>query len=84
MNTKLLFAAIVVVLAATADAQPKFCQPVCGGGNQRANPNAFISSCCMEREVTIGDNFDACCASSCNTNSPCKWDDISTSASPAP
>eukprot|EP00644_Phytophthora_capsici_P014712 jgi/Phyca11/124296/e_gw1.53.410.1 len=82
MNFKTFFTAIVAAVVATTDAQSKFCQPACGGV-QRANPNAFISSCCMEREATIGANFDACCASSCDTKSPCNWDGLDISVAPA-
>ncbi|KAK1940976.1 hypothetical protein P3T76_007682 [Phytophthora citrophthora] len=82
MNTKFCFAAIIAVVTATTNAQLKFCQPACGG-DQYVNPNAFISSCCMEYEASVGANFDACCASSCNAKSPCNWENIGRSEEPA-
>ncbi|KAK1929704.1 hypothetical protein P3T76_014739 [Phytophthora citrophthora] len=83
MNTKIYFAAIAVaVVSATTDAQIRFCEPACGD-NKYANPNAFISTCCLQYEASNGANFDACCASSCNTKSPCNWDGIDHSEEPA-
>ncbi|KAG1712343.1 hypothetical protein DVH05_000091 [Phytophthora capsici] len=79
MNAKVCFAALFAVVATAVNAQdPKLCQPSCGA--EHSGQNAEISSCCQQYEVSTGANFDACCASSCSIGSPCKWENVGSSA----
>ncbi|KAG1697458.1 hypothetical protein DVH05_016330 [Phytophthora capsici] len=79
MYAKVCLAALFAAVATTANAQePKLCEPSCD--NMNVDQNAYVSSCCQQYEAHIGTNFDACCASSCDMNSPCKWENLGSAS----
>ncbi|KAK1942094.1 hypothetical protein P3T76_006416 [Phytophthora citrophthora] len=79
MNAKVCLVTLFAIVATTVNAQgSKLCQPGCGG--QNSGQNAYISSCCQQYEASAGANFDACCASSCEISSPCKWENVGSSS----
>ncbi|KAG2901298.1 hypothetical protein PC114_g13210 [Phytophthora cactorum] len=81
MNSKICFVAlfaVVVTSFAPASAQPlRVCEPACGG--QYSDQNVYIATCCQQEGHTSEDAFDKCCASSCSTSSPCKYENLGSS-----
>ncbi|KAG2781392.1 hypothetical protein JG687_00011119 [Phytophthora cactorum] len=81
-NSKICFAAFIAIVATTCDpasAQPqRVCQPSCGA--QFSDQNVWIATCCQQKGAVSDDAFNKCCASSCSTGSPCKWEDLGSAS----
>ncbi|ETL41060.1 hypothetical protein F441_08105 [Phytophthora nicotianae CJ01A1] len=76
MNAKIFFVALFAVATtsfAPASAQPlRVCEPACG--EKYSYKNIDIATCCQQQGHISEDAFDKCCASSCSTGSPCKYE----------
>ncbi|EEY58243.1 PcF and SCR74-like cys-rich secreted peptide, putative [Phytophthora infestans T30-4] len=71
--------AIGAIVCAPASAQPlRVCQSPCGA--QNSDQNIWVATCCQQKGATSDDAFNKCCASSCSTGSPCKWENLGSAS----
>ncbi|EEY66734.1 PcF and SCR74-like cys-rich secreted peptide, putative [Phytophthora infestans T30-4] len=69
-----IFAAVATSFAPASAQQGRVCEPACGELN--GEKNTWIATCCQQNGHTSENDFDQCCASSCSTESPCKYENL--------